>query len=647
MCGVTGFIQADGFERNRSQQVLERMVKTLVHRGPDDSGLWLDSDPGVAIGHRRLSIIDRTSHGAQPMVSACGRFVLSYNGELYNTRDLAEAAGIDLRSLRGYSDTEVLLESCAATGVEITLKRCIGMFAFALWDREERKLYLARDRLGIKPMYWSLQNRLMLFGSELKALRAHHGWRAEIAPDAIAAYLRYTYVPGPLSVYRGVYKLMPGCFLSYRAGEEPRIEPFWSLSETAQAGAARFSDASDSEVIGELDALINDAVKRRIVADVPLGAFLSGGVDSSTIVAMLQKWSDRPAKTFSIAFEDARFDESANAREVARLVGTEHHELPVTSADAMALIPDLSTIYDEPFSDSSQIPTFFVSKAARSEVTVALSGDGGDECFAGYNRHTWVGRFWALAGWMPAPLRSATAGLFQALPPERWDRVLGALIPSRMRPRLIGDKVHKASDLLRLECAEEVYRRLVSHWNNPEALLHEGNEPKTLIDDSDTLAALPGSRSRTQFLDMGMYLPDDILTKVDRASMAVSLEVRVPLLDHRIVEFAWRLPGRFKFRGGRSKWILRKVLEGYIPQSVFERPKQGFGIPIGDWLRGPLRDWAEHLLESRRIESGGLIKSVPVLERWNEHLSGTRNHQYAIWNFLMFQAWRERWDSSW
>jgi len=630
MCGIAGLI-----DPRASPDILARMARAMADamalRGPDGHGVWVDAAGGFATGHRRLAIVDLSPAGAQPMVSACGRYVISYNGEVYNAPELAP----DLRArgivFRGHSDTEVILEGCAAWGVRATCERLIGMFAFALWDRRERRLWLVRDRLGIKPLYWLKRGPLLLFGSELKALRAHDGWAPELDRDALASYLRHVYVPAPRTIYRDVEKLEPGTILTVDAGGVRR-EKFWDLRQVARAGIIARGDAA---AIDELDTLARDAVRRRMVADVPLGAFLSGGVDSSTVVALMQAQSDRPVKTFTIGFHEQAYDEAAHAAAVARHLGTEHTELRVDAGTARAVIPHLPEQFDEPFADASQIPTFLVSRMTRQHVTVALSGDGGDELFAGYNRYFWATRAWRWLRPLPLWLRRAAGCGVRAVPPAGWDTVLGRLPGA---PRLAGDKMHKLAGLFDADSEDGVYRRLLTHWPDPESMVPGAREPKGLLWDDALRVEQPDFMSRMQLLDTLHYLPDDILTKVDRATMAVSLEGRVPLLDHRLVAFAWSLPAQQKVRGGQGKWLLRRVLDRYVPAHLIDRPKMGFAVPIDDWLRGPLKDWAAALLDRP-----GPIDMAPVKLAWAEHQTGRRNWQYHLWAVLMFQAWAARW----
>jgi asparagine synthase (glutamine-hydrolysing) len=650
MCGIAGFLEASA--RNGADTMRERvgaMTDAMRLRGPDDRGIWADAAAGVAFGHRRLSVIDLSPTGRQPMQSANGRFVITYNGEVFNYPDLRDELAAAGGRFRGTSDTEVILEGCTVWGLERTVERLIGMFAIALWDRETRTLHLIRDRLGIKPLYWGRPGGgLLLFGSELKALRAHPAWTPEIDRDALDAFLRFGYVPAPRSIYRGVAKLEPGSILTVQTdalarGATPTIRRFWDLRAVAARGLSDRLALDDAAAADALDSLLRDAVRRRMIADVPLGAFLSGGIDSSTVVALMQAQSSRPVRTFSIGFREAGYDEAPAARAVARHLGTDHDELYVGPAEALATIPHLPHWFDEPFADSSQIPTHLVSAMARRHVTVALSGDGGDELFAGYNRHLAAYRLTHAAA-VPAPLRRAAAGLLAAVPPARWDRAAAALLPSQIRPPQFGDKLHKLAALLvASDDAARAYRRLVTLWTD-HGLVPGAGSAATALDDPALSAAVGsgGPVERFQLFDMATYLPDDILTKVDRASMAVALEARVPLLDHRVVEFAWRLPPSMRIRDGRSKWLLRRVLARYVPSSLTDRPKSGFALPIDGWLRGPLRDWAEDLLDPARLRREGYVAAEPVRAAWTAHLSGHANHQHRLWAVLMFQAWLER-----
>jgi asparagine synthase (glutamine-hydrolysing) len=617
------------------------MGDSLSHRGPDDDGLWTDAECSVGLAHRRLSIIDLSAAGHQPMTSADGRFVMIYNGEVYSHQEIRpelEARGI---RFHGHSDTEVMLESFALNGVEATLPRLIGMFTIALWDRKERALTLIRDRLGIKPLYWAWIDGLFMFGSELKALRAHPGWTPRVNRNAIASYLRHNYIPAPHTIYEGVHKLEPGSVLTLPFAGEPRVTRFWDARAVVRGARANPVRGNDRDIIDQLEHLLTDSVKRRMIADVPLGAFLSGGIDSSTVVALMQKSGVGKVKTFTIGFDIAGFDEAPHAAAVAHHLGTEHTELTVTAQQALDVIPRLPDWYDEPFADASQIPTYLVSKMTRRHVTVALSGDGGDELFAGYNRYQMGARFMKGLTLLPYPVRRGLACAITGLSPERWQSLL-TLLPARYRSAEPGDKMHKLASVLSLADSGDVYRRLVTHWE-PGSVIPGASEPKGILWDRTVEEQFPDPVERMQFLDLVTYLPDDILTKVDRASMAVALEARVPLIDHRVVEFAWRLPASFKLRDGQTKWALRQVLDRHVPRHIVERTKMGFGIPLGEWLRGPLRDWAETLLAEKRLREAGLLDVACVRQHWQDHLSGRRNWQYLLWDVLMLEAWRERW----
>ncbi len=631
MCGIAGLYSAAPEQEAELRARVGAMTAALAHRGPDGQDVWLQPEAGLAFGHRRLAIIDLSDAGRQPMVSEDGRWVLTYNGEIYNHRVLRgelEAEGV---RFRGDCDAEVLLEACAHWGLGRTLESLNGIFAFALWDRRERRLFLARDQLGVKPLYWSLQNGLLLFGSELKALRAEPRFDAALDRAALAAYLRFAYLPAPYTPYAGARKLPPGHLLTIAAGEEPRIECYWDALSIAERGQRQPLTLSRREAVDRLEVLLRDAVAGQTMADVPLGAFLSGGIDSSTVVALMQAATGRPARTFTIGFSESGFDEAPQARAVARHLGSEHSELYVDAAQAQAVVPDLPQLYDEPFADPSQIPTFLVSALTRESVTVALSGDGGDELFAGYNRHLWGRRI----GRWPLAARRAAAGALEALPNGLWQRAGGQA----------GDRVRKLSRALTAPDLQELYRRTVSQWDEPAALLGDGRtaEAASLLDASDLAERFPDPLARMQLLDLMTYLPDDVLAKVDRASMAVGLEARVPLLDARVVEFAWALGPGFKLRGGQGKWLLREVLRRHLPARLIDRPKRGFSVPIGEWLRGPLRDWAESLLEERRLAADGLLDPAPIRALWADHLAGRVEGQYPLWTVLMLQAWRERW----
>jgi len=652
MCGLTGFLGGPWPSgKGGATALLRGMSGRIGHRGPDHEAFWLDDEARIALGHRRLAIVELSPAGDQPMHSPSGRYVIVYNGELYNHLDLRrELHEVGHRfNWRGHSDTETLLAAIDVWGVAEALKRSIGMFAFALWDRQARQLTLARDRIGEKPLYYGWQGEAesaaFLFGSELKALAAHPSFEGEISREALSLYMRHLCVPAPYSIYRGINKLMPGFLATIsQAQREPALHCYWSAAEAAEQGVADRVSLSPEEAVDSLEQLLLSAVGRQMMSDVPLGAFLSGGVDSSTIVALMQAQSARPVKTFTIGFHEAGYDEAVHARAVAEHLGTDHTELYVTPEHAMAVIPRLPTLYDEPFADSSQIPTFLVSELARRYVTVSLSGDAGDELFGGYNRYTMSRSFWRSLSKIPRPLRKGLARGITGVPPATWDRVgarLRPVTPSAARGLLAGDKLHKSAGIMASRSIAEVYRGLASHWTDPAAVVIGGAEPPTLL--TGNLPRLEGldDIERMMALDLLTYLPDDILVKVDRAAMGVSLETRVPFLDHRVVEYAWRLPIDYKIRDGQSKWPLRQVLYKYVPKELIERPKAGFGVPIDSWLRGPLKDWAEALLDERRLRSEGYFRPEPIRQMWATHLSGRAGMHHHLWVVLMFQSWLE------
>jgi len=663
MCGISGFIDSSGLcSPETLLRTVDAMTDSVEHRGPDDRGVWLDSGLGVALGHRRLSILDLSPAGAQPMHSHCGRYVIVFNGEIYNHR--AVRAQIEAESgaipFRGHSDTEVMLAAFSQWGVEQSLKRFNGMFAFAVWDREVRELWLARDRMGEKPLYYTISGKAFLFGSELKALRKHPSCPVELDLRALALYLRFGYVPGPWTIYNRVYKLPPACFMRLSAAElerRPEVNPFpgsgsgivpryyWSPIDVAERCAAEPFSGSEEEAIDRLEVLLREAVKMRMEADVPLGAFLSGGIDSSTIVALMQAQSDRPVRTFSIGFLEEGMNEAHHAKQVARHLGTDHVELYVTPTEALDVIPMLPAMYDEPFADASQIPTFLVSRLARQHVTVSLSGDGGDELFFGYERYHACNNLWDTVGWVPRWMRALAGRAVAVTPVHALDVTLSWMAPFlKKHGRVdgsVGQNLRGVADVVGLSTPEEMYRAALSHWRNPGSLLSGNIEPETAYSDPSVWPKGHDLNRRMMYLDAMLYLPDDILVKVDRASMAVSLESRVPLLDHRVVEFAWSLGVSMKMRNGEGKLALRQVLYRYVPRSLVERPKMGFGVPIDAWLRGPLRDWAENLLDESRLKSQGILAWRLIRKTWAEHLAGLFNRQYLLWTVLMFQAWLE------
>ncbi len=660
MCGIVGFVDLAGGVRSESlTETVSRMRDALQHRGPDDCDVWVDDRLGIAFGHRRLAVVDVSQEGRQPMLSPSGRYRITFNGEIYNHRDLREELTQGGCRFRGHSDTEVLLAAVERFGLAGAVERSVGMFAFALWDAEARTLHLGRDRLGEKPLYYGYAGDAFLFASELKALTRHPGWIGEISRDVLTLYLRYNYVPAPWSIYQGIYKLASGCLLTLpyealraRSAVDPfpgsptsqALSPasFWSVEGTYAHGRVEPFTADAQAATDQLESLLRASIGDQMIADVPLGALLSGGIDSTTVVALMQRISRIPVRTFSIGFDERAYNEAPHAKSIAAHLGTDHTELYVTPGDALGVVPSLPAIYDEPFADSSQIPTFLVSKLAREQVTVALSGDGGDELFGGYERYLRGRTLWRGIHWMPGAMRAGIGRGLTAVTPQQWDSALGkleAVIPKRFRLPNMGDKLHKVAKVLDFQSQQQLYRHIVSYWREPETLVREGSEPATLLAAAMEDTTQSDLLRRMMYWDTISYLPDDILAKVDRASMRVSLEVRVPFLDHRVVEFAARLPTTMKVRGSQGKWLLRRVLYRHVPRELIDRPKMGFGVPIETWLRGPLKSWAEDLLAEDRLRADGYLDPQPIRQRWQEHLGGTRNWQYHLWGILMFQAW--------
>lgn len=646
MCGIAGCLG------NKSAGIawphlLEQLGSALRHRGPDDGGAWWDENAGVGLAHRRLSIVDLSSEGRQPMLSRSGRFLLSYNGEIYNFRDLRNQLDVPFR---GQSDTEVLLAAIEEWGLDTALEESVGMFAFALWDRETRTLSLVRDRAGVKPLYVGLVPGGLVFGSELKALRAHPAFAPEIDRESLTLLFRYGYIPAPYSIYASTWKVEPGSILEIRSDSAAQPDrwsgrSYWSAQTVFEQGQRNPLGPDPEHAVSALEDLLMQAVGDRMVADVPLGAFLSGGIDSSTVVALMQAQSDRPVKTFSIGFDEAGYDEAPAAKAVARSLGTDHTELYVTPQKAMDTIPLLPHIYDEPFADSSQLPTLLVSQLARRHVTVSLSGDGGDEFFFGYERYLYGDRLHRRISAIPRPLREGVGRLLHNPSEEGWNRALRyarLLTPRSVARRLRGDNVHLLAEYLQLSKANALYRRIQSLWTRPGDLVIGGVEPPTVFSADHENARADWDFPRLMmYLDTVSYLPDDILVKVDRASMAVSLEARNPFLDHRVIEFAARTPLDLKVRAGKGKWIVREVLNRHVPRQLFDRPKKGFSVPVAHWLRGPLREWAEHLLDPNRLRTEGYLDASAVHAIWREHLDGTFNREAVLWTALMFQSWLE------
>ncbi len=659
MCGIAGII---GPGSVRDQELVRRMTDTLAHRGPDDSGVWTDADAGVGLGQRRLSIIDLSPEGHQPMISAGGRFVCVFNGEIYNFEDLRKELEARGQRFRGHSDTEVLLAACEEWGVDASVRRLNGMFAVALWDRRDRNLYLVRDRLGKKPLYFGWVAGAIAFGSELRALRAHPGFEPEVDRGAVSLLLKLGYVPTPWTIYRHVYKLIPGSILRLPldriargeeafdplgAGAEGPV-PFWSVAEMAHRSVAEPFRGTERDALDRLDELLRDATKIRMIADVPLGAFLSGGIDSSLVVALMQAQASGPVKTFSIGFSEKIYDEAPWARRVANHLGTDHTEMYLSPDDIVGVVPRLPEIFDEPFADSSQIPTYLVSQLTRRHVTVALSGDGGDELFAGYNRYTWPAAIMPRVEWLPFWCRKAAGsvlhGVSRVVPESAIERA-GGLLPPRLRVNKVREKLEKLGDALTAENEVALYDRVISYWQPGEGVVLGNGNPRPLRLTPAELGFVTDFVQRMMFWDLALYLTDDNLTKVDRASMAVALETRAPFLDYRVAELASSMPSGLRARGNEKKWLLKQLLYRYVPRELVDRPKMGFSVPVGAWLRGPLREWAAALLDERRLTEQGLLDPQVVGRKWEDHIAGRRNWQHALWAVLMLEAWLERYGA--
>lgn len=654
MCGVCGVWFGQSRSRDELSHCAAAMAKRLRHRGPDDAGIFADGAAGLTLGHQRLSVVDLSAHGHQPMLSASGRYVVAYNGEIYNHQCLRRELQSSGRSFLGHSDTEVILAAIEHWGINGALPRFNGMFAFALWDRKDQSLVLARDRVGIKPMYFGWASSKFVFGSELKAIATLPGFANPINRESLALLLTYGYIPAPYSVYQNVYKLLPGTSLRIDSnmarqpiGDDElasRFVAYWSAREVAECNERKSPRLTDSEAVNRLEDLLRESVARQMVADVPLGAFLSGGIDSSVVAAMMQTQASRPIKTFSIGFHEAEFDEAPYARAVAKHLGTDHHELYLSAQDALEVVPTLPELCDEPFADSSIIPTYLVSRLARASVTVVLSGDGGDELFGGYGRYLETERYGRFLRPIPYRLRHGLGMAFanpNGLGVTLFERLVQCL-PTRMRPKYPSEAAGALARLLSARSDDDRYTSLTTHWHNSYRIVRDTSAVSPLVVAPDRRAHLSEALARMMFVDLLTYLPDDCLAKVDRASMAVGLEARVPLLDDRIVEFAMQTPLWRKIRRRESKWVLRRVLERYVPRILTDRPKMGFGVPIGDWLRGPLRDWAEALLGEQRLRDEGFFSPGQIREAWAAHTSGTVNASHRLWTILMFQAWLER-----
>lgn len=645
MCGITGFWNKHSRSEGDSENLIRKMTASLSHRGPDDASIWNHQRKGLALGHQRLAIQDLSPAGRQPMHSNSGRYVIVYNGEIYNTHQLKAELNKNSsvsRNWKGHSDTEVLLASVETWGLKSAVSRFIGMFAFALWDKAEGVLHLVRDRLGIKPLYYGKSGNTFLFGSELKALKEHPDFEGEIDRNVLGLFFRHNYIPAPYTIYQKFRKLEPGTMLSLSGADSSvKLTTYWDAWEAINKARSKPFCGSYEDAVQELEDLLSDSIKSRMLSDVPLGAFLSGGIDSSLVVALMQKQSTRPVRTFSIGFEDTGYDEAPFAKEVANHIGTDHTELYVTPRQAQEVIPRLATIYDEPFSDSSQIPTFLVSELTKKHVTVALSGDGGDELFSGYSRYRLADMAWNRIRNLPRFLKFPFQHLIGAIPEQALNllyKPFAPFMPKSLRLRNPGKNLHTLADLMRRSDERNLYYNMISHFKNPSMVVPGVDEPSSKLTQSQQ----PEGLTFNEWMmaqDLVSYLPDDILTKVDRASMAVSLEARIPLIDHRIVEFSWGLPLEWKCNGSESKIILKDLLYNHVPKELLDRPKVGFGVPIDQWLRGPLREWSESLIEESNLQQEGFLDAKFVRLMWEEHLAKKRNWQGQLWSVLMFQSW--------
>lgn len=649
MCGLNGFFNT--YTTMPASSVIEQMNTAIRTRGPDAGDSWQDESIGLVLGHRRLAVQDLSPAGAQPMHSNCGRYVIIFNGEIYNHLELREQLMAEHKASnwRGHSDTETMLACFVAWGIKNTLQAMVGMFAIALWDRQQKILTFAKDRMGEKPLYWGWQGKGLYFGSDLKGLKAHPAFKTDINRDAITLLLRHNCIPAPYSIYKGIEKLRPGHWLQLpladiEKAKNSQPQAYWRFNDIVEKGLSHPFTGSPEQAVDALESALTKSIGDQMLSDVPLGAFLSGGIDSSAVVALMQAQSSRPVKTFTIGFDDAGYNEATHAKAVAKHIGTDHTELYIRPEDALSVIPKLPSIYSEPFSDSSQIPTFLVSELASQHVTVSLSGDGGDELFGGYNRYLMAQQVWNRSRKLPKPVRQSVASVLTSLSPKKWDVLfdkLGPALPERLRLRTPGDKVHKFAGVLDIKTEQAFYQTLTSHWQYPESIVINAKEPKTLISDFKAWPETDSFQHAMMAMDAQTYMTDDILVKVDRAAMANSLETRVPLLDHRIAELAWSLPLDYKIRKGEGKWVLKQVLFRHVPRELIERPKMGFGIPLHDWLRGSLRDWAESLLDENLLLQQGYFNPEPIRTMWKEHLTGLYDHQNYLWDILMFQAWLE------
>jgi len=641
MCGFSGFVSHKMMTQDQMQTILRQMSAALQHRGPDDQGIWLDNNHAVGLAHQRLSIQDLSQQGHQPMQSASERYVIAYNGEIYNGAEIKAQLSLNETYWRGHSDTEIMLAAIETWGIEKALKRFNGMFAFALWDRQHKQLILARDRLGIKPLYYGWVDGQLVFASELTAIKQFPCFKADISRDALAQYIQYGYVPTPLSIYHDVYKLPQGSFLVATVNDQINLteEKYWQAKDYLLRPRVTLSR---QEAVDHLENLLLDSVQSRMVSDVPLGAFLSGGVDSSTVVALMQKQHSNPIKTFSIGFEEGDYNEAHYAKKIAEHLATDHTELYISANDALTVIPTLSQHIDEPIADPSVLPTYLVSKLAKQSVTVSLSGDGGDELFGGYVRYQWLNDYWKKTGWLPGPAKQLLGKMMMQLSPEQINTIFRkarAVLPNRYHYAQPGEKIHKLARALSAKTPDSFYFQLISKCHDVNSMLVNYDEPQPEVFNEVATAHYV---DRIMYYDLMGYLPDDILTKVDRASMAVSLEARVPLLDHRVVEFALSLPLTMKLHQRQSKWLLRQVLYKHVPKALIERPKMGFTVPLRSWLAGPLREWADDLLGEQRLRTEGHFVAEAVRDKWQTFLSAHSSNHRELWHIVMFQAWLQQ-----
>ena len=647
MCGFAGFLGCNFyFEEHISRGILKEMCSQIYHRGPDDNGIWIDAKCKVYFGHQRLSILDKSINGHQPMISHSGRYVIIFNGEIYNHLEIRQELlkNFNFQSWISSSDTETLLAGFDLWGIAETIKKTAGMFSMAIWDKKDLSLYLARDRIGEKPLYYGWQEKggkkTFMFASELKAFKKHPSFEADINRDSLTSFIRHGYIGNPFSIYKNIFKLEPGSILKLSIENfKHKIFPFWDLPlKIEQCYADKFSD-NFFDIQNNFEVLLSNIIKNQMLADVPVGAFLSGGIDSSLVVALMQKQSSVPVKTFCIGFNEKHRDEARHAKTIAAHLGTDHTELYITPFDAMTVIPNLANVYDEPFADSSQIPTILVSKLAKEKVTVALTGDGADELFCGYNRYFLALSLIRIAKFIPQNLKEAISYLL--INKSTNSRILMNLVFSKIGLNYMGDRTSKFGSILKSKNLNEVYLKLISYWPDPASIVINGNENNSYLNSGQHKFDNLDDFNHLMALDQLTYLPDDILTKVDRAAMSVSLETRVPFLDHRMIEFSWRLPSEYKYDNKIKKILLQATLSKYVPKDLFDRPKMGFRIPIGEWLKGPLRDWAENLLDKKRLDEEGFFNSGPIIQKWKEQKSGTSNWQHHLWNVLMFQSWIE------